>query len=152
VVWADRTGSTGSGCSTEFPMPDFQTRFGPGRFGKCTKRASVDLSAASNFAGTGGGGIATFESHYQWVPMVGTSASAPLVAAILTRVGVAAEVANDLGFVYMNMAAFNDVTSGSDDPQSLCPKADVMCTAGPGWDGPTGVGTPNAARLATLAR
>jgi len=153
VVWADRTGSTGSGCSTEFPMPDFQARFGAGRFGACGKRASVDLAAASNFSPeTRGGGIATFESHHQWVPMVGTSASAPLVAAILTRVGIAAEAANDLGLVYANLAAFNDVTSGTDDQEGICSAGDVMCTAGPGWDGPTGVGTPNAAKLAALAR
>jgi subtilase family serine protease len=153
VVWADRTGSTSSGCSTEFAMPDYQKRFGAGHFGKCGKRASVDVAAASNFApGTGGGGIATYESRNQWVPMVGTSAAAPLVAAILTRVGVAAATSNDLGLVYANMGAFNDVTSGSDDQQGLCPAADVMCTAGPGWDGPTGVGSPNGAKLAALAR
>ncbi|HEX6492937.1 MAG TPA: peptidase S8, partial [Candidatus Dormibacteraeota bacterium] len=33
----------------------------------------------------------------------------------------------------------NDVTSGSNG--SCSPS--VLCTAGTGWDGPTGLGTPN---------
>jgi hypothetical protein len=150
VVWNDRSGATSSGCSTEFAMPAFQTQFGASHFGSCAKRASTDVSAAATFVSGSGGGIAMYDAHDKWMPMVGTSASSPLVAAILTRVGLAAEIADDLGFLYKNMAAFNDVTSGTDDNKSLCQTGDVMCTAGPGWDGPTGVGTPNATKLAAL--
>jgi hypothetical protein len=151
VVWNDQTGATGSGCSTEFAMPAFQTKLGASMFGSCTKRASVDLSAAADFTPGGqGGGIASYDSHDQWSAMVGTSAAAPLVAAILTRVGLAAQIANDLGWVYANGAAFQDVTSGTDDREGLCQSGDVMCTAGPGWDGPTGMGTPDATKLAVL--
>jgi hypothetical protein len=152
VVWNDRTGATGSGCSTVFAMPAFQKRLGANWFGSCTNRASVDLSAAADFSpGSEGGGIASYDSHHQWGAMVGTSAAAPLVAAILTRVGVAAEIANDFGWVYANGAAFHDVTSGTDDRLGICQSGDVMCTAGPGWDGPTGMGTPDATKLAELA-
>jgi hypothetical protein len=152
IVWNDRTGATGSGCSTQFPMPAFQTKFGTSHFGSCTNRASVDLSAAADFSpGTQGGGIASYDSHDQWMPMAGTSAASPLVAAILTRVGVAAQIANDFGWVYANGAAFHDITSGTDDRDGLCQAGDVMCTAGPGWDGPSGVGTPDATKLAALA-
>ncbi len=151
VVWNDRTGATGSGCSTEFAMPAFQAKLGGSSFGSCANRASVDLSAAADFApGSQGGGIASYDSHHQWMAMVGTSAASPLVAAILTRVGLAAEIANDLGWVYANGAALHDVTSGTDDRMGLCQKGDVMCTAGPGWDGPTGMGTPDATKLAVL--
>jgi hypothetical protein len=151
VVWNDRTGATGSGCSTEFSMPAFQRKLGGSFFGSCSKRASVDLSAAADFTPSGqGGGIASYDSHDQWMPMAGTSAASPLVAAILTRVGLAAEIANDLGWVYANGAAFHDVTSGTDDREGLCQAGDVMCTAGPGWDGPTGMGTPDATKLAAL--
>jgi hypothetical protein len=154
VVWNDRGGATGSGCSTEFAMPAFQTQLGASQFGSCTKRASVDLSAAANFSpgqNSQGGGIASYDSNNHWWAMVGTSAASPLVAAILTRVGVAAKIANDLGWVYANGAAFHDITSGTDDRASICQSGDVMCTAGPGWDGPTGMGTPNATELAGLA-
>ena len=84
--------------------------------------------------------------------VVGTSAATPMVAAILTRLGVAEKVSNDLGFVYTNKAAFNDVTKGTNDGvqgQTLCNSGDIICTGAVGWDGPTGVGTPNgnAARM-----
>jgi len=36
---------------------------------------------------------------------------------------------------------FNDVTSGSNAGLLGCGNA--LCTAGVGWDGPTGLGTPN---------
>jgi hypothetical protein len=38
-----------------------------------------------------------------------------------------------------NHKYLNDVTSGSNG--SCSPT--ILCTAGPGWDGPTGWGTPN---------
>ena len=40
---------------------------------------------------------------------------------------------------YANTSSLNDVTSGSDGTCSTT----VLCTAGTGWDGPTGLGTPN---------
>ncbi len=151
VVWNDQTGATSSGCSTEFAMPAFQVQFGASHFGSCTKRPSADLAAAADFAPGGqGGGIASYDAHDGWASMVGTSAASPLVAAILTRVGLAERVASDMGFVYENLGAFHDVTSGSNDREGLCVPGDVMCTAGPGWDGPTGAGTPNATSLWTL--
>jgi hypothetical protein len=52
-------------------------------------------------------------------------------------------------YFYENHSAFYDVTSGNNDPRKLCD--DVMCNAGPGWDGPTGWGTPNGAALVALA-
>jgi hypothetical protein len=152
VVWNDQGGATGSGCSTEFTMPAFQTQFGASHFGSCTHRASADLSAAADFTPGGqGGGIASYDSRDHWWAMLGTSAASPLVAAILTRVGVAAKIANDLGWVYANGAAFHDVTSGTNDREGLCQTGDVMCTAGAGWDGPTGMGTPDATKLLILA-
>jgi hypothetical protein len=57
--------------------------------------------------------------------------------------GIATQVSTDLGFVYTHASAFNDVTTGTNDNQGLCPAGDVICTAAAGWDGPTGVGTPS---------
>ena len=68
-----------------------------------------------------------------------------MVAAIFTRLGLTDAISNDLGFVYKNMAAFHDIT-----PAATAPAANIQCTAGVGWDGPTGVGTPNGAMLAPL--
>jgi MYXO-CTERM domain-containing protein len=152
VVWNANGQATTSGCSTEFPMPAYQTAFGAAKFGKCTMRATNDLAAAADFAPAdgNGGGIAMYISSGQqpgFQPWVGTSASAPLMAAIMTRLGLTAQIASDFGFVYKNIAAFNDVTSGTDDMNSQCTDA-IMCKAAAGWDGPTGVGTPNGAKLA----
>ena len=67
----------------------------------------------------------------------GTSVSAPLIARRLRRhrprrpTG-AARTTGNAGQLY-------DVTSGSNGSCS----GTYFCTAGPGYDGPTGLGTPN---------
>jgi MYXO-CTERM domain-containing protein len=145
--------ATGSGCSVAFPMPAYQTAFlssHAGAFGTCTNRDSNDVSAAAEyFPTTGNGGIAEYDQG--WQPVVGTSAASPMVAAIFTRLGVAVAVSNDFGFVYTHIAAFNDITGGTNAaPAQNCATTDVQCYAQTGWDGPTGVGTPNGAMLASL--
>jgi MYXO-CTERM domain-containing protein len=155
VVWNDGAnqmgffgggalGAGGSGCSSEFAMPAWQSGAGFD-FGSCAKRASVDLSAAAQFNPSSlGGGIAAFAADTNgWNAVEGTSAAAPLVAAIMVRLGLAGKDNHDL--FYKHIDDFNDVTSGTNDTQGLC--NDVMCTAGKGWDGPTGLGTPNGERL-----
>jgi MYXO-CTERM domain-containing protein len=161
-VWDDvymgQGAAGGSGCSIEYPMPAFQTTFlasNPGAFGTCTMRDSVDVSAAAEFNSGNGGGISEYDSSEGgWVIVTGTSAASPTVAAIFTRVGVAEAVSNDLGFPYKNIAAFNKVIAGGTNavPPQTCTDDPVQCTSdgGTGWNGPTGVGTPNGAMLAPL--
>jgi hypothetical protein len=156
-VWNDLISlqvGAGSGCSTEYPMPAFQLAYGASKFGAtcANKRASADVSAAAQFSVNGQErGIASY-AQGAWHAVLGTSAAAPLVAALLVRLGIAPKIAADLGFVYTNAAAFNDVTRGTNDAKGLCMLGDVACTAGPGWDGPTGIGTPNGTKLFALAR
>jgi MYXO-CTERM domain-containing protein len=157
VVWNDGAtqtgflgggalGAGGSGCSEEFARPAWQSAVGFS-FGPCVERASVDLSAAAQFNPTAtGGGIASYAADYGWVSVEGTSAASPLVAAIMVRLGLAGKDNHDL--FYGHIDDFNDVTSGTNDGEGIC--RDVMCTAGKGWDGPTGLGTPNGERLAQL--
>ena len=71
-----------------------------------------------------------------------------MVAGIFTRLGLITPVSANLGWVYTNIASFNDVTSGTNDLYGTC--ASTLCKAGKGWDGPTGVGTPNGTNLALL--
>jgi MYXO-CTERM domain-containing protein len=154
VVWDDGKfgGSGGSGCSKEFVMPPFQMTFlaaNPMAFGPCTMRASVDVSAAAEYEpGNFGGAIAEYDKGDGWVAAVGTSAATPLVGSILTRLGLTDLVSADLGWIYTNMSAFNDITSGTNQQSGTC--ASVMCMAGTGYDGPTGVGTPNGTKLAAF--
>lgn len=155
VVWNNGRGgggATGSGCSTEFPMPAFQTTFlasTPNAFGTCTNRAANDLSAAADFdAGNFETAIGEYDAIDGWVPSTGTSAATPMLGAILTRLGLTDLVSANLGWVYTNIGAFNDITSGANDVTGTC--ASVMCKAGTGYDGPSGVGTPNGQKLAAL--
>src|SRR5262249_34532332 len=129
VVWDGTT----SGCSKEFAKPAFQSAI---NMGSCNARANADVSA-----------VATNVSVYLggWHRFAGTSCSSPLVAALFTRIAVADR---DNAFFYANGSAFYDVTSGDNDPSGVC--NDVMCKAGPGWDAPTGWGTPNATALAAV--
>jgi hypothetical protein len=81
-----------------------------------------------------------------WTPVGGTSAASPFVAGLLTRVGLANRT-ND--FLYAHASeGFYDVTTGTNDPSHSC--TGILCTAGTGWDGPTGWGTPNGMALVTI--
>jgi hypothetical protein len=144
VVWSDSSGATGSGCSTEWPMPAYQTAYGASKFTGCTKRDMNDVSAAAEST-INGGGIANLTGG-QWEVVVGTSAASPMVAAIFTRLGLIDAISADFGFIYTNASAFHDITSGSNGSCSS-----IQCKAGPGWDGPSGIGTPNGTALSTLS-
>jgi len=65
----------------------------------------------------------------------GTSVGAPIIAAVYALSG------NLNALPHQHATALNDVTSGSD---GTCLKV-RWCTARPGWDGPSGLGTPNGA-------
>ncbi len=143
VAWNQDGGSTGSGCSTEFPMPSYQTAYGASKFGGCSMRDMNDVAAAADST-LNGGAIANLTGG-QWGGVLGTSAASPMVAAIFTRFGLIDAISADFGFIYTHASAFHDVTSGSN---GSC--GSIQCTAGPGWDGPTGIGTPNGSVLATL--
>ena len=156
VVWNDTSqgGAGGSGCSTEFPTPAYQKTFlsmNANAFGTCAKRASVDVSAAAEYewsSDPNSGAISEYDTVNEWGQVVGTSAASPMVAGLFTRLGLIDAVSGNLGWVYENISAFNDVTSGTNDFNGTC--TSVLCKAGKGWDGPTGVGTPNGESLAAL--
>jgi hypothetical protein len=67
----------------------------------------------------------------------GTSLSAPFIAGVY---GVNGGTANSGSDPYSHLSALFDVTSGSNGRS--CGKT-YFCTAGVGYDGPTGLGTPN---------
>jgi MYXO-CTERM domain-containing protein len=138
----------GSGCSVNYDTPSFQSALD---MGSCKKRGSVDVSAASDYTapdlpdgGYAGGGILSY-AQGSWGQVVGTSAATPFVTGLLTRIGYANQ---DISAIYAKASAFHDVTTGNNDPSKTC--TDVNCNAGVGWDGPTGIGTPNAAAILGL--
>jgi subtilase family serine protease len=111
-------------------------------------RASSDVSApAANVSvydtylpasgGAGGWGIA-----------VGTSAASPFLAGLYARAGTTGVDGPNTVYAAAGTTSIEDVTTGTNmaNGASDCTKANLptaLCVAGPGWDGPTGVGVPN---------
>ncbi|WP_042378146.1 S53 family peptidase [Streptacidiphilus melanogenes] len=80
-------------------------------------------------------------SQLGWLAVGGTSESSPYVAGLYARGGHVAEVEGPDSLYAAPSSAFNDITAGQNAaPNSGCT---VLCISGPGWDGPTGLGTPN---------
>jgi len=142
TVWhTSSSEGTGSGCSAYISKPSFQKDTG------CKNRVEADVSAVAD----PNTGVAIYDTYggasagaTGWAVYGGTSASSPIIAALFTRLGKATTATN--GFSYANTADFYDVTSGNNGTCGTSVKYE--CTAGVGYDGPTGNGTPNAAAIA----
>jgi subtilase family serine protease len=122
----------GSGCSTVIAQPSFQTTAVTG----CAKRAIADVSAAAD-PNTGGLSVyaPTTAKNSSWSQFGGTSESAPIIAAVYALAGGGYSNATP----YSHTASLHDITSGSN---GTCTPTQ-WCNARAGWDGPTGLGTPN---------
>ncbi len=135
-VWNTTPGSegTGSGCSAQEAKPSWQAALSlPAG---CNNRIDNDVAADADPA-TGVAVYDTSNNNGGWNEIGGTSASSPMVAAMFALAGNAgATPAQD---IYQHTGNFFDVTSGNDG--SCSPS--YLCTAGTGYDGPTGWGTPN---------
>ncbi|HEY5431389.1 MAG TPA: hypothetical protein VIK04_19900 [Solirubrobacteraceae bacterium] len=73
-----------------------------------------------------------------WAQVGGTSLSSPLIASVYALAGNTGSVIEG-SYPYGHTASLFDVTSGSNGSCS----GSYLCTAGPGYDGPTGLGTPD---------
>jgi subtilase family serine protease len=137
--WSEATwNGAGSGCSRYDAQPSWQSSVGS-ITAACGKRAVADVSAVADPST----GVAVYDSYsYQgasgWLVFGGTSVASPVIASVYALAGNAAAVTSG-SFPYGHTAALNDVTSGSN---GSCSSA-VLCSAQGGWDGPTGLGTPN---------
>lgn len=72
-----------------------------------------------------------------WLSGGGTSLAAPIVASLYALAGNHTTPRSIYDNAATKPSSFADITSGAN---GSCGTA--LCTAGPGWDGPTGVGTP----------
>ncbi|MGA2760421.1 MAG: hypothetical protein ABSF08_08910, partial [Candidatus Cybelea sp.] len=77
----------------------------------------------------------TFDRH-GWLVFGGTSVATPIVASVFALAGNASST--PAANLYSHTSGLNDVTAGSN---GVC--GAPLCIAGHGWDGPTGLGTPN---------
>ena len=132
--WSETAWSgAGSGCSSVDPKPAWQTAST-----SCSMRAVADVSAVAD----PNTGVAVYDSlRFQgasgWLVFGGTSVASPLVASVYALAGNAATA--NAGTAWSLASSLHDVTSGSNGNCSTS----VWCNAGTGWDGPTGLGTPN---------
>jgi subtilase family serine protease len=133
--WTESAWSgAGSGCSSYNAALAAASSFGTG----CSRRAMADVSAVANPQT----GVAVYDSTaYQgrsgWLVFGGTSASSPIIASVYALSGNTAGYPSALP--YQHSSSLFDVTSGSNG--SCSPTQ--LCHARTGWDGPTGLGTPN---------
>ena len=129
--WAETAWKgTGSGCEPALQKPAWQRDAG------CPGRTMNDVAAVGDPQTP----VAIYDTYgYSgFVEGAGTSASAPLVAAIYGLAGNASSLVAAQS-LYPPSAALNDVTSGSN---GTCRPA-YLCNARKGYDGPSGNGTPN---------
>ena len=134
-AWADG----GSGCSPFEPKPDFQATLNT----NCSNRAIADVSADAD----PNTGLAVFDTLGQggWLQVGGTSLSSPLVASMYALAGTPVPGTFPVSYPYAAApGSLFDVTEGTNGG---C--GNVLCQAGPGWDGPTGLGTPNGVTALT---
>jgi len=133
TVWGSSSGGegTGSGCSKDDPKPSWQTDTG------CTKRTNNDVSAVAD----PNTGVAVYDSYSEggWLEVGGTSASSPIIASVFALAGTPAAGTYPSSYPYSHTSNLYDVTSGAN---GTCSPA-YLCTGEVGYDGPTGLGTPD---------
>lgn len=133
--WSEKAWrGAGSGCSAYIAKPAWQ------HDNHCQMRTVADVSAVAD-PDTGLAIYDTFDTEEYtntgWLQVGGTSLSSPLVAAMIVRAGHTTRY-SDASSIYANASSFTDVVGGSN---GYCGH-DYLCTGKPGYDAPTGVGTP----------
>ena len=148
--WTETAWSgAGSGCSQYEPKPSWQ--LDPG----CARRTVADVSADAD----PNSGLAIYDTYNTcgsssecdtmieegavqgldgWAQVGGTSLSSPLTASVYALAGNTASIDGG-SYPYAHTGSLFDATSGSNGSCA----GSYLCTAGPGYDGPTGLGTPD---------
>ena len=129
--WSEKAwGGTGSGCSAYVSKPSWQTD------GGCSRRTVADVSAVAD----PNTGVAVYDTFRKsgWLVFGGTSVASPIVAGIYALAGNTATTTAG-SYPYSHTSSLFDVTSGSNGSCG----GSYLCTGLVGYDGPTGLGTPN---------
>lgn len=134
IAWSGAS----SGCSAYIAKPSWQ------HDNRCSMRMVADVSADAD----PNPGLAVYDTSFPpgfdglnpgWIAVGGTSASSPFVAGVVGLAGNGKTMASS--FPYHHVSEFFDVVGGSN---GFCGGVhDYLCNAVKGYDGPTGIGTPN---------
>jgi hypothetical protein len=137
--WSEEVwGGSGGGCSAYESKPSWQSD--PG----CANRTDNDVSAVAATSTP----VSVYDSFERegWTLFGGTSVATPIVASLEALGGEEMRAAAAEEF-YAHPGALFDVTVGSNGSCG----GSYLCTAKPGYDGPTGNGTPDSLPLSSLA-
>jgi subtilase family serine protease len=135
TVWA----GAGSGCSHYIPETTWQAPIEK-KLGGCTNRIDSDVSYVANPLT----GVAVYESipgdgePAGWQVWGGTSVGSPAIAAIYALSGNTPGTPASIAYAHPH--DLYDVTKGSN---GSCKPYNYLCNGEKGYDGPTGLGTPN---------
>ncbi len=134
--WSESAWSrSGSGCSVYEAKPSYQTDSG------CAHRTTNDVAAVAE-------DLSVYDTTHAigsgslpaWITVGGTSASTPIIAAV-EALSESAERSLGPAAFYQSPGSLFDIISGAN---GSCVDS-YLCTAGGGYDGPTGNGTPDGA-------
>jgi kumamolisin len=142
TVWNDGPGSAGGGgVSTLFPLPSYQQSVNPPRSANTGHRIGRVVPDVSGLADPETGLLIVGPSGGFEGPIGGTSATAPMWAALIARLnqamGKPVGFLNSILYKFMPSGVLRDITSGDNGAYS----------ATPGFDACTGLGSPNGAAL-----
>jgi hypothetical protein len=130
TAWPD----TAAGCSGD-PKPSWQTDSG------CAGRMVADVSAVADPTT----GVAFYDNYQSsgWATAGGTVVAAAIIGGTYGLAGPAAANTYPASYPYRHASALNDVTQGTVMGPPCNDFPTYWCQAGPGYDGPTGWGTPD---------
>ncbi|MGA3058028.1 MAG: S53 family peptidase [Candidatus Limnocylindrales bacterium] len=131
-AWGAAGSGAGSGCSAYEPKPSWQLDT------ECANRTQADVSAVADPA-TGVAGC----YNGSWYVFGGTSASSPIIASAFALAGGPAAGDYPASYLYGAATGLNDVIGGNNDVHWGSCTVTYLCNGVAGYDGPTGLGTPN---------
>jgi subtilase family serine protease len=135
TVWS----GAGSGCSAYITKPSWQHDTA------CARRTVADVAAVAD----PNTGVAVYDSYgstgdANWYVFGGTSVAAPIIGAVYALSGNTSGIPAALAYSAPSGSLY-DVTSGNNGRcvHGRNTGGAYLCIGGPGYDGPTGNGTPN---------
>jgi hypothetical protein len=140
-VWGTSGGGAGtgtnSGCSQFEAKPSWQTQ--DAHFANACKNRTENDVAADADPNTG---VLVYDTYQEpgGLEVGGTSASTPIITGIYALAGAPVTNTYPAEYPYLHTKNLFDVTSGVNGP---CGTPAYLCHGIRGFDGPTGLGTPN---------
>lgn len=128
--------SGGSGCSPYEPRPSYQDNINT----DCPDNKAIsDLSADAD----PNTGLAVYDTNGEngWLQVGGTSLASPLITAMYALAGTPIAGTYPVSYPYQDPNQSSDIFDITQGSNGGC--GNLLCNAGPGWDGPTGLGTPD---------